>query len=521
MIFPGFVGSSYELDNLRADVQRTVNLYPEVIESGNGNSGAQSQLRSTPGLEELFEIGSGPIRGVFNVRLPQNDYLTDPALIIVSGNEIFYSSYDSSGGTWTHQNLSEYEDTGSELAGSNELLATSSGPVQFEQIEFDGYIVRGVLVDGSESPYEVRIAYNSGSSELEYIFYALSTGAGFYVENADSITWIDGYVIFSNSTGEFFTSDLGNLTVDPLSFANSEGSPDNIVGIAANHRNLYVINESTTEVYVNTGNANFPFERVGGGFIEIGGLSRESIKSIGGMTFFLGRTKEGAGQIFMASGLNFKRISTHAIEQKIASYAAPENSRAWVYESEGHLFYCLNFDEMTWVYDLSTGAWHERSYLNGPTRERHRADCHTYMPSLKYHVVGDYENEKVYLLKNDVYSDNGDPIQRLRITPHLSLENKRVFFDSLELDMQVGVGLSSGQGSDPQVVMQFSNDWGNTWSDESWTSAGGQVGGIGEYSTRVIWRRLGRARNRVFKIAITDPVPVNIVGAFLELRRGN
>ena len=143
------------------------------------------------------------------------------------------------------------------------------------------------------------------------------------------------------------------------------------------------------------------------------------------------------------------------------------------------------------------------------------------MPSLKYHVVGDYENEKVYLLKNDVYSDNGDPIQRLRITPHLSLENKRVFFDSLELDMQVGVGLSSGQGSDPQVVMQFSNDWGNTWSDESWTSAGGQVGGIGEYSTRVIWRRLGRARNRVFKIAITDPVPVNIVGAFLELRRGN
>ena len=520
MIFPGFVGPSYELDNLKADAQRAVNIYLESIQSGTGNNSAAYQYRPTPGLEELFEVGSGPIRGVFSLRINANDYLEDPALLIVSGNEVFYSSYNTGTDAWTHQNLSEYQDTGSELGGANELLATSSGPVQFEQIDFDGYIIRGVLVDGSDAPYELRIAYNSSTSEVEYVFFQYSSGAGFYVENANCLAWIDGYVIFSNGTGNFFTSDVGNLTVDPLSFANSEGNPDNIVGIASNQRNLYVFNETTTEVYVNTGNANFPFERVGGGFIETGCLARESIAKIGGVVFWLGRSKEGVGQIYQTSGLQFQRVSTHAIEQKIASYANNENARAYTYESEGHLFYCLNFDEMTWVYDLSTGSWHERSYLNGPTRERHRAVDHTYHKDLNLHIVGDYESEKVYALKNDVYSDNGESIQRMRISPHLAIENKRVFYSSLELDMQTGVGLSSGQGSDPQVVLQFSDDWGNTFSDESWTSAGGQAGGVGEYSTRVIWRRLGHARNRVFKIVFTDPVPFNIVGAFLELKAG-
>lgn len=215
-----------------------------------------------------------------------------------------------------------------------------------------------------------------------------------------------------------------------------------------------------------------------------------------------------------------QRISTHVIEQKISSYAAPENATAFGYEWNGHFFYVLNFTEATWVYDLSTGVWHERAYTNSGTLERHRAEAHAYDSGNDSHVVGDYESGEIYKFDDSTYDDDGDVITRLRTCPHISSTLEQIVCDKLQLDMETGVGLVSGQGSDPQVMLDWSDDGGHTWSDEAWTSAGGQAGGIGEYSTRVIWRRLGRFRDRIFRFKITDPVKVVLIDAWLALRSG-
>jgi hypothetical protein len=64
--------------------------------------------------------------------------------------------------------------------------------------------------------------------------------------------------------------------------------------------------------------------------------------------------------------------------------------------------------------------------------------------------------------------------------------------------------------------MQFSDDNGNTWSNEDWNS----LGFIGERETRVRWQRLGSSRDRVFKVAVSDDVPVTMISAWLDSDAG-
>lgn len=104
----------------------------------------------------------------------------------------------------------------------------------------------------------------------------------------------------------------------------------------------------------------------------------------------------------------------------------------------------------------------------------------------------------------------------VRRAPHLADENQRVFYRKFELDLQTGVGLSTGQGSDPKVWLRFSNDGGATWTEYRHLS----MGAIGAYTTRAIARQLGSARDRVFEVRCSDPVFTGIAAAYLDLEEG-
>ena len=107
-------------------------------------------------------------------------------------------------------------------------------------------------------------------------------------------------------------------------------------------------------------------------------------------------------------------------------------------------------------------------------------------------------------------------IRRMRQAPHLSDEQGWLYYERLQLDLESGVGLTDGQGEDPQVMLQWSDDGGHTWSREHWVSAGRG----GAYTWRALWRRLGRSRDRVFRLVISDPVKVTWIDAFMEMERG-
>jgi hypothetical protein len=65
---------------------------------------------------------------------------------------------------------------------------------------------------------------------------------------------------------------------------------------------------------------------------------------------------------------------------------------------------------------------------------------------------------------------------------------------------------------EPLFQLRFSDDGGHTWSN--WRTAG--MGLTGDYRKRVIFRRLGKSRNRVYEVVFSDPVAVRIVDAYIN-----
>lgn len=499
MKFQGFIGPSYNLPNKPVDVQRSINIYPEIVESGTGKEAQVAYFKSSEGLKLLFELGQGPIRLIYFDGLEKDDgtYFQQNRVFVVSGSKVFRLTWNGLDG-WNTLELGE--------------LGTSEGQVSAASLSIDFGVT--VFVDGSDENY----VYHKTDSSTET--FESFTDAGYEpIERATQVIWLDGYLIFQvEDSNQFYVNEWNSLNVPALNFASAEGSPDNIVSIISNNRDLWLLNERSVELWANTGNADFPFERMQGGFIENGCLAPFSVAKIDGLVFWLGRNSNGQGVIYAASGANHQRISTHAIERQLLSFQNIENAKAYTYQIGGHSFYLINFEETSYVYDLTTKMWHERMFTNDGVLERHRGEHLVFFPDFGRHIVGDYENAKLYYLDTDTYADDDAPLTRMRVFPHVSNGLKNVFVKSLQLDMETGIGLveSTEQGYDPQVMMRFSDDGGKTWSNETWVSAGK----LGEYKTRCIWRRLGRSRDRVFEISMSDPVSCTWLSAEIELEAG-
>ena len=189
---------------------------------------------------------------------------------------------------------------------------------------------------------------------------------------------------------------------------------------------------------------------------------------------------------------------------------------AYTYQLEGHEFYVVNFPSanITWVYDLASQMWHKWLSWDGVQYNRHRSNCGAFFNNS--YLVGDYANGNIYAVDNNNYTENGSTIRRIRRAPHITSDLQRQYFAELQIQFQPGVGLETGQGKNPQAMLRWSNDGGSTYSNEHWVS----IGAVGKYKNRAIWRRLGWSRDRIFEVAITDPVKAVIVSANLKAEVG-
>ncbi len=440
---------------------------------------------------------------------------------------------DSAFGTPVHVDFTRETDTPGTLTTAQLVTVLSTGALSGREVLFSLF---GANPSGTTRTELPRTNYTVAGGGVQATSSAFGTpvsvdftrettpGEGYgSVPSATQIVWSDGFFIVNKAgTNKFFISGLQDFEIDTLDFTSSEGSPDVVVALAVLNRTLYVLNELTTEVYANTGNADFPFERVSGGFIEVGALSGASVAQAADTLFWLGRSREGQGIVYAMSGASPRRISTHPIEQAISGYASPQDAVGYTYAKNGHVFYALNFAEATWVYDLATGMWHERAYTNSGTLERHRVECIAHIPQTGVLLGGDYETGELYVIDDATYSDDGDAITRLRATPHLSTGDlNRAFYSRFQLDMETGIGLDGGvQGSSPTVMLDWSDDGGHTWSSEQFALADAGSGSIGDYKKRVVWRRLGKSRDRIWRVKVTDPVKVVLIDAHVDVQAG-
>ena len=474
------LGSAYVARSINAADNRMVNLFPEAIPEGGKEPGF---LNRAPGLEFLQTVGTGPIRALWAHQTNGSDFY------VVSGDGV----YKLTGLTATPQLLGT-------VTGTGPVSISDNGFQIFFACNPDGFI------------------YNELTGAFLQITDPLFAGAV-------TVTFLNLYFLYNEpNSGKIWSSQILDGTVIE-DFASAEGAPDGVVGIMADHQELWVFGTDTTEVWYYTGAAPpiFPFQRIQGAFLETGCAAAFSIAKLDNSLFWLGTDARGQGIVYRANGYTGVRVSTHAIEYAIAQYGNIADAIAYTYQQEGHAFYVLTFPtgNATWVYDVSTQVWHERAGWDNGDFMRHRSNCQCNFGGNI--VVGDFESGNIYRFDLDVYADNGGIqkwLRSWRALPTGQNNLKRTAHHSLQLDCETGVGLNDGQGSDPQVMLRWSDDGGHTWSNEHWSP----IGKIGAYGHRTFWRRLGmtlKLRDRVYELSGTDPNKIAIMGAELILSPTN
>lgn len=455
--------------SLNLSAQRRLNLYIEIDPEGDKS---KVSAHPTPGLALFVDLGDTPVRGKHSV----GDFL-----------------YVVHRGTF-------YEINNAAVATSRGTMSTTSGRVSMADNGVEVFVADGIT---KGYVYNLTTLAFTAVSDADAVI-------------SDTVTFLDGYFVVSKTnSGQFNFSDAyAGLVWQSTSFATAEANPDKLIAVLGANSMLALFGEFTMEVWQNAGTSPVPFARVQGATHEWGLAARWSLCKFDESGIFLGRNRLGQVSVMKLAGLQITRVSPPDLDYLINGYSAFADASGFTYMLNSHPMYQLNFPAAgkSWLYDGRTNAWSE---LESAGITRHRAEMSSqHLGNIR---VADYSNGKIYTLSPSVYTDNGAAIAREIESGHsYGTEYNSLFMSELRLDMETGVGLATGQGTDPQVMLQISHDGGHTWGVERWASAGK----IGKYLARVRWRRLGRTRDSVFKIRVTDPVKVVLLGAALLAERG-
>lgn len=480
----GFVGGAYEAPSIYQDDQALINWYPETDSSKNaGNKGmgvpgdrGVVALYPRPGLTPVVTPSSAAVRALYT--LPgQTQFLTVVGATLYLVNASF-------------------------VATAVGTLVSSSGPVSITENGVNAY-----LVDGNN-----RYTYNWTTNT-----FATVSGSDGAFTGGTRCDNVDSFIIYNQpNTNQWGCTNALSTVSSAQNFANKVGYSDNIVTLISDHRQVLLLGERTSEWWTDVGSYPFPFQVISGTTMQHGCAAAFSVARLGESVAFLSHDDRGQGVVVMMNGYSPVRISNHAIEADIAKMAINStinDAIAFSYQYNGHEFYQITFPtaDKTWCYDLATGMWHRLAYRDTNNNlHRHRGNCACVFRG--YILMGDYQNGSIYKLDPNTYTDNGVVFPCIRRAPHLTDGLKRVTYHDLQIQFQPGVGLSNGQGSDPQAMLKWSDDGGSTYGNEHWVS----IGKIGSYRNRAIWRRLGMARDRIFEVTVTDPVYRVVVSAELN-----
>jgi hypothetical protein len=451
---------------------RSVNLYLDELPAQRGTY----VLLSMPGLRPLALLPSAPVRALYQSSVGRTFAVTSTTLF-----ELFQ------GGSFTARGT----------------VPTGTNPVSL--IDDGIHLVLSVEGVGLAMPFATNV---------------LATLPLTGPQSWGRLGYLDGRVLTHEpGTSRFWYTDILAATTWPaLNFYAAEARPDPLVTLYVDARTLYLLGRQSTEVWYPTGDALNPFARNQSSFIEQGTEAPAAVTAANNALYWLGGSARGEGPIWRLAGATPERVSTQAIESAMATMSTVGDCIATPVSWAGHSFILWYFPTggQTWLYDTTLQSWCELVDLAADgTQQAYR--CYTHAYSAGEHVLGDRTTGDLYVLDASWYHYGTAPLYRERVSPHVRNDQQRLTYQLFELVMDTGVGLDGAPavGADPQVQLSWSDDGGRQWSYPLWRSAGK----IGERTRLVRWRRLGQCRSgqRTFRCVVTDPVPVSILGARVEV----
>lgn len=453
--------------------QRVLNMYAE-IQPESANAKARAILYGCPGVVQFGSVGAGPVRGL---------HVMNDILYAVSGSSLYEIASD---GTGTFLG-------GGFQPGTRPIVMADNG-------------TQLIAVDGTNG-----FTYNNSTLAFSQI-----SDVDFYAAN--TVSFNDSYFMLDRKdTNQFFSSDSNDGTVYPaLFFASAETQSDKVLAPINHLQQLLVGGSKTIEIWYLAGGSNFPWARYQGAAVQIGLAGPYAWAKNKEDLFFLGSDK----CFYRLEGPRPVRVSKHSQEWAFSQYGDVSDAIVFSLTYEGHVWVFVTFPAAlkTWVYDATADLWHERDSwdANGASLGRWRGNCYAYCYGK--HLIGDSESGVIGYLDRNTYTEFGNTIRGLVTTPPLhSGDSSRVYHQRFEIDIQGGVGLTTGQGENPLVQLRISDDGGHTYESLPYQS----LGRIGAYNQRLCWRGLGSFYQRMMEVQVTDPVPRSFLGAYYDLEADN
>ena len=436
--------SSRDPDNYAATTERLINFYPEPTPDG---SLAQFSLKSVLGTEEWINIDGTFVRAF--------DVVGGVAYAVLNGQ-----LYELSAGGSVSDLGGIPDSKETNIAGHGDAVTLCAGG-QYH------------VWDGD----------------------TLTRPADGAFSDMGGVEYIGGYTVITEADGiRFQWSALGDPKELPgLNFASAEARDDDLLRPLAINGNLWLFGDRSIEIWTRTGEAaENAFARLGGAVVERGLKAFGLVTKIPGGAFFVGND----GVCYLASGTDIEPISRVGVETAIAE---ADPTACFYYQDEGHKFCVIRFsDRPAWVYDLSTGFWHERSFNGGPWNGTAAAEAYG---AWRLATIGGAFHE---MKRNNV--DEGAELRRVAVSRPLYMDGRHFRVPRVELLGRIG---RADIGRTPKVMFRFSRDGGNTWGNVLSRS----MGDLGEYDRRVTVRSLGRVKMIAAEVAITEPADITLLSA--------
>lgn len=462
------------MQSVNADAQRSVNLCPQIVESDFGKS--RMIMIQRPGLVVGWTLaGETSVPKIF----PFNDR------VFAVGAKLWELF---SNGTATP--LGDLTATVGPIfvaANLNQLLISSSGKL---------------------------FVYNFAGGLIPVDMTQLVGPSGL-------VGYKDGFfqVQVPGTNVVYISAALDGLDYSTLDAIQVDVFADSVMSMVVDHNELVLLGKTQSITYFNDGDINNPFvPNLSAGTIEQGCSAPAATIKIDNTLYMLGGDERGELIAYKANGYTPERVSTHAIEAVWQRYQITSDAVAFPMQYQGHHWWVITFPsaEATWVYDVTTQLWHEWSCKDANGKDiAFLGQGHAF--GFKTHLVGGTRSGVVYKMLESAYDDAGAPLVRIRRAPHISVELQRIPHQLMQVDLEGGLGpmipLQDGSGNsrEPVVSLRWSDDGGHAWSNYRDKGIGNQ----GEFRKRVMWRRLGAPRDRVYELSCSDPVPLRIIDAHL------
>lgn len=357
----------------------------------------------------------------------------------------------------------------------------------------------------------------TAGSVYQYNGTAVSTVTDPDIVGSIAIDVLNNQFIYTKSN-LFIISDVGNgASASGLNAAQAEAQPDDLVRAYVFDETVYMLGTDSIEEWYNTGSGSPPFARIVGQVHDIGLAALHSVSNTDEFMYWLG---DDARVYRLRSG-NLDAISNIGVSNAIEGYGVIDDAVGYTATFQGQNFYFLHFPtaNRSWGYNESLGAdgWFELS--SGTNDGMYNGTSLT--KAYRKNLVRDKASGELYEWSTTTYSDNGDTIQRQRVLSPIhgglfGTPGRRLKMSGIDFVVQTGVGLITGQGEDPKMMVEYSIDDNVDWAHGGWLRLGRQ----GIYEADVKWDKMLSFKSLNIRLTVTDPVFVSLHSASIRIKDG-